>query len=64
MNRKVVPDCSMYGRKLTEYLPCSSSGISHQDVPASTAAAHFANRVSRSRPLALTRMNMAGKIRT
>ncbi len=30
MVRAVVADCSMYGRKLKEYRPCSSSGISHQ----------------------------------
>ena len=63
MDRNVVVACSMYGRKLNEYRPCSSSGTSHHAVPASTAATHLASSDSRA-PLAAMRMNRAGSTRT
>src|SRR5215472_12506837 len=60
----VVVACSMYGRKLNEYLPCSSSGIAHQAVAAMTAAHHARLRRMRWRPRAWVTMYKAGSTRT
>src|SRR3984957_13507803 len=58
----VVADCSIYGRKLKEYLAWSSSGPTHQAVASKVAPAQHSPRVISRRPRAWVKMYKAGRI--